>query len=228
MGYFSGHYNILRLPVGDVRTAGFRLAQIAATHSVSAHFFNSDQPAIVTMPTGSGKTTVLMALAFVLRAQRVLILTPSRLVREQIAENSAVLLDSTKKETGIGVTLPILRRIRLFPRWETLSDSVSRAEALRLSLNALLWLALPGVPPARSQPQTTTYLRDSSETANRKSGVLVWKMSGYRLTKTSLVTHALRLPPRHRAPSAKFSGFFPFVWMVPSQYSQFWASASPP
>src|SRR6267154_1635834 len=76
MGYFSDHYNTLRLPVGDVRTAGFRLAQIAAIHSVSAHFFNSDQPAIVTMPTGSGKTTVLMALAFVLRAQRVLIPAP--------------------------------------------------------------------------------------------------------------------------------------------------------
>src|SRR6266436_7732400 len=98
MGYFADHYNTLRLPVGDVRTAGFRLSQIAAIHSVSAHFFNSDQPAIVTMPTGSGNTTVLMALAFVLRAQRVLILTPSRLVREQIAENFSALVDLKKIE----------------------------------------------------------------------------------------------------------------------------------
>ena len=38
------------------------------------------------MPTGSGKTGVMIACAFVLRARRVLIVTPSRLVREQIAE----------------------------------------------------------------------------------------------------------------------------------------------
>src|SRR5258708_28391231 len=108
MGYFSDPYNSIRLPVGDARTAGFRPAQIAAIHSVSAHFFNSDQPAIVTMPTGSGKTTVLMALAFVLRAQRVLILTPSRLVREQIAENFAALVD-LKKIEALPLDLPTPR-----------------------------------------------------------------------------------------------------------------------
>ncbi len=98
MGYFSTHYDRLRFPVSPARPAGFRLAQIAAIHAVSAHFFNSKQPAIVTMPTGSGKTTVLMALAFVLRAERVLILTPSRLVREQIAENFSALVDLKKIE----------------------------------------------------------------------------------------------------------------------------------
>src|SRR5260370_26787615 len=98
MGYFSTHYDRLRFRVSPARPAGFRLAQIAAIHAVSAHFFNSKQPAIVTMPTGSGKTTVLMALAFVLRAERVLNLTPSRLVREQIAENFSALVDLKKIE----------------------------------------------------------------------------------------------------------------------------------
>lgn len=98
MGYFSTHYDKLRFPISDASPAGFRSAQIAAIHAVSAHFFNSKQPAVVTMPTGSGKTTVLMALAFVLRAQRVLILTPSRLVREQIAENFSALVDLKKIE----------------------------------------------------------------------------------------------------------------------------------
>ncbi len=50
------------------------------------------------MPTGSGKTTVLMAVAFSLQAKRVLILTPSRLVREQIAENFSALVDLKKIE----------------------------------------------------------------------------------------------------------------------------------
>src|SRR6266481_2997716 len=126
MGYFSTHYDRLRFPISPARPAGFRSAQIAAIHAVSAHFFNSKQPAVVTMPTGSVKTTVLMALAFVLRAQRVLILTPSRLVREQIAENFAVLLDLKKIEA-----LPLeLATPRVFAT-EGIIDSAEEWEELR-------------------------------------------------------------------------------------------------
>ena len=46
-----------------------------------------NDPAIITMPTGTGKTAVLQASAFLLQANRVLVLTPSRLVREQIADD---------------------------------------------------------------------------------------------------------------------------------------------
>src|ERR1700675_872885 len=98
MGYFTNNYAQLRFPISDVNPPGFRPAQLAAIHAVSAHFFNVNLPAVVTMPTGSGKTTVLMALAFVLRATRVLVLTPSRLVREQIAENFSALVDLKKIE----------------------------------------------------------------------------------------------------------------------------------
>src|SRR5713101_5571840 len=108
MGYFLTHYDRLRFPVSPARPAGFRGAQLAAIHAVSAHFFNSKQPAIITMPTGSGKTTVLMALAFVLRTRRVLILTPSRLVREQIAENFSALVD-LKKIEALPLDLPTPR-----------------------------------------------------------------------------------------------------------------------
>ena len=98
MAYFPDNYSKLSFPIAVDGRPGFREAQIAAIQSASSHFFNSKQPAIVTMPTGAGKTTVLMALAFVLRAQRVLILTPSRLVREQIAENLGALVDLKKIE----------------------------------------------------------------------------------------------------------------------------------
>jgi superfamily II DNA or RNA helicase len=105
MGYFSTQYEKLRFPLSDIKPAGFRNAQLAAIHAVSAHFFNSRLPAVVTMPTGAGKTTVLMALAFVLRAERVLVLTPSRLVREQIAENFSALVD-LKKIEALPLDLP--------------------------------------------------------------------------------------------------------------------------
>ena len=109
--YFRRYYGDLRLPIADrVEDTGLRLAQTGAIHAVAAHFAHRPlvqgvpehdatatavpgidgrrpiEPAIVTMPTGSGKTAVLMALAYMLRAERVLLLTPSRLVREQIAD----------------------------------------------------------------------------------------------------------------------------------------------
>ena len=96
MSYFSDSYESVRYPIGTDTVPGFRLAQLAATHAISAHFFTSALPAIITMPTGSGKTTVLTAVPFLLQAKRVLVLTPSRLVREQIAENFKLLLDLKK------------------------------------------------------------------------------------------------------------------------------------
>jgi len=96
MGYFSDHYDQLTFPVAVGPRPGFRPAQLAATQAICAHFFSFKQPAIVTMPTGAGKTTVLMTMPFMLRAERVLVLTPSRLVREQVAENFRLLLDLKK------------------------------------------------------------------------------------------------------------------------------------
>ena len=86
MTYFEDHYEHFRYPLEVDELPGFRSAQLGAIHAVAGHFAQRTDPAIVTMPTGSGKTTVMIACAFVLRARRVLIVTPSRLVREQIAE----------------------------------------------------------------------------------------------------------------------------------------------
>ncbi len=91
-------YPFFRYPLRAEGVLGFRPAQLGAIHAAAAHFFNRSEPGIITMPTGSGKTAVLIAAAYVLRAQRVLIITPSRLVREQIAEEMASLL--TLKEIG--------------------------------------------------------------------------------------------------------------------------------
>ncbi len=86
MSYFQDHYGRFRYPLGSEDHPGFRAAQLGAIHAVAGHFAQRSDPAIVTMPTGSGKTGVMNACAFVLRASRVLVVTPSRLVREQITE----------------------------------------------------------------------------------------------------------------------------------------------
>lgn len=93
MAYFLDHYNYLRWPINQDGRRGWRTPQRGALHAVAAHFTRRNEPAIVTMPTGSGKTAVLMATAFALCADRVLVLTPGRLVREQIVEGFRSLED---------------------------------------------------------------------------------------------------------------------------------------
>lgn len=84
--YFSRHYEKVKLPVGSQSRKGLRKAQLGAVHAVAAHFTLRDTPAIVVMPTGSGKTAVLMLTAFTQLAKRTLVVTPSVLVRNQISQ----------------------------------------------------------------------------------------------------------------------------------------------
>ncbi len=87
MSYFSDNYSKVSYPKQRSFIKGLRNAQIGAIHSIASHFTVSDEPAIVVLPTGAGKTAVLMMSAFVLEAKRVLVVTPSRLVRNQIFED---------------------------------------------------------------------------------------------------------------------------------------------
>jgi Rad3-related DNA helicase len=84
--FFIDNYHHLRFPVRNESTKGFRRAQLGAIFATASHFTQSGERAVIVMPTGSGKTAVLMQLAFLLRATRVLVVTPSVLVRSQITE----------------------------------------------------------------------------------------------------------------------------------------------
>lgn len=84
--YFHQHYSDVTFPIQEGEELGLHNAQLGAIHSIASHFTIRSEPAIVAMPTGSGKTAVLMLTAFLLRAKRVLVMTPGKLVRDQIAE----------------------------------------------------------------------------------------------------------------------------------------------
>src|SRR5262245_13602619 len=70
---------------------GFRACQLGAIWAVKSHFTVSNERVLINLPTGAGKTAVMMALAFELGARRVFILTPSAFVREQTAQAFATL-----------------------------------------------------------------------------------------------------------------------------------------
>jgi superfamily II DNA or RNA helicase len=84
--YFDTHADALRFPERDNDASGLRRAQRGAIFAIGSHFSLSKSNALVSMPTGTGKTAVLMMAPYLLRASRTLIITPSRMVRDQIAE----------------------------------------------------------------------------------------------------------------------------------------------
>ena len=99
-GYFARAYSKLALPISG--EAALRRAQEGAIHAIGAYFsLPRREPGLVVMPTGSGKTAVILIAPYLLRAKRVLILTPSQLVRSQIAEAAG--------------SLSILKQIGVFP-----------------------------------------------------------------------------------------------------------------
>lgn len=63
---------------------GFRPGQLGAIHAVLAHASVHDDPAIVCLPTGYGKTSLMMALPLLLAPLRVLVVEPSDALRRQV------------------------------------------------------------------------------------------------------------------------------------------------
>ncbi len=87
MSYFSTNYNKINYPVATDAIKGLRNAQLGAIYAIGAHFtIDKTEPALVVMPTGSGKTAVLNLSAYLLRASRVLVISSSVMVRGQIVE----------------------------------------------------------------------------------------------------------------------------------------------
>jgi superfamily II DNA or RNA helicase len=85
MSHFSDTYNDLRYPISTEGNLGMRNAQLGAIHAIAS--FNTLQKkiaGIVVMPTGSGKTAVLMMTPYTTNSLKVLIVTPSVMVRGQI------------------------------------------------------------------------------------------------------------------------------------------------
>lgn len=125
MTYFHTQYAEFRFPIAKHSGSGLRTAQSGALHAIAAHFSANDSPALVTMPTGSGKTAVLTGAPFLLRPYRVLVITPSVMVRSQIVDEFAS-LTTLKQAEALPKQVPTPQVIELqrIPRtptdWEQL------------------------------------------------------------------------------------------------------------
>lgn len=93
MSIFAELASGLKLPLRGDTAPGFRAAQLGAIHAICGHFWDKARPALVVMPTGSGKTAVMVASSVLLRSTRVLVVAPNRLLRDQLTQNFASLKD---------------------------------------------------------------------------------------------------------------------------------------
>jgi superfamily II DNA or RNA helicase len=64
----------------------FRKAQLGALFSLAGHLQTAKEPVQAVLPTGVGKTAVICALPFMVETRRVLVVVPTTLLRDQIAD----------------------------------------------------------------------------------------------------------------------------------------------
>lgn len=95
--YFNENELLIRLLTAP--NNGFRPGQLGALHSVLSHFSVYDEPATLCLPTGYGKTAVMMGLPFFIRARRVLVVEPSDALRKQTTGHFKDL--STLRKIGV-------------------------------------------------------------------------------------------------------------------------------
>lgn len=71
---------------GHAARPGLRAPQIGALHAIAAHWSLSKDPAIIVMPTGTGKTEVMLAITVESRGDRILVIVPTDALRQQTAD----------------------------------------------------------------------------------------------------------------------------------------------
>lgn len=70
---------------------GYRSAQLGAIFAIKSHWTISNKPATVVMPTGTGKTEVMISVIVSEKRKKTLVIVPSNLLRKQTIERMSIL-----------------------------------------------------------------------------------------------------------------------------------------
>ena len=65
---------------------GLRPPQIGGVHAAPMHWIVSDSPAIIVMPTGTGKTETMLSILVSMKCEKLLVIVPTDALRTQLAE----------------------------------------------------------------------------------------------------------------------------------------------
>lgn len=86
--YFADNYSKISYTREEEGKSGLRRAQLGAVHAIASHYsigHQSDASEII-MPTGSGKSAVMMMAPYVLVAKKLLVVVPNVMLRGQLQE----------------------------------------------------------------------------------------------------------------------------------------------
>lgn len=146
--FFVQHRGALNLTVqAATPNQGFRAGQLGALHSVLAHTSVHDDPAIVCLPTGYGKTSVMMSLPFLMAPNRVLVVEPSDALRRQVSSHFREL--STLRRIGAiaqAVPNPLVLRHEGRPETEVDWEVLARQDVVVSTPGSSSPLMAPGSP----------------------------------------------------------------------------------
>lgn len=128
MGYFEEQApEVGPLWLSESGEGTLRRAQLGALWAASAHFTRSNEPGQAVLPTGAGKTAVMTLLPFLVPAERVLIVTPSTVVRDQVAaefQGLRVLRRTSTVPKGFKgpKVKKVVHQVRASSDWEALQE----------------------------------------------------------------------------------------------------------
>lgn len=131
MEFFSENRDAIRFDqFAEESEGGLRECQKGGFWAVRSHFTAyPEEPALVSMPTGSGKTALMMLLSFAVSEKQVLVITASDILRSQTAEKFRTL--DGLQEAGVlsdGTISPSVKvienRITDESEWEDIDDDV--------------------------------------------------------------------------------------------------------
>jgi superfamily II DNA or RNA helicase len=110
--YFRSHLGEFRVRWPQQHDPALRTAQLGAVFSLASHFATSEEPAQAVLPTGVGKSAVICVLPFLIPVTRVLVVVPTRLLRDQLASEFAELTTLRRLQVVEGeLVAPRVKRV---------------------------------------------------------------------------------------------------------------------
>jgi superfamily II DNA or RNA helicase len=119
---------------------GLRNPQLGAVHAVHAHWSTSAEPATIVMPTGTGKTDVMLSVLVSTRCPRLLVVVPTDALRTQIAEKFltlGVLKEAGCRVLGANARRPIVGILQHIPRTVKEVDEIVAASQVLVTTSSI-------------------------------------------------------------------------------------------
>lgn len=128
-----------RNDIGEIVQFGLRPPQIGALHSILAHWSISNKPALVVMPTGTGKTETMLCLSIANQNEKTLVIVPKDSLRTQISN----------KFIGLGILkskpFEIVEDFVLYPKVSILKTTIGTIEDAEKILDANVIISTPQI-----------------------------------------------------------------------------------